>query len=303
VLGLKPARTRRFKTGSAHFVYEVSFDNHPPVVVRMASKDGRQAIAGAHALSRLLRPLGAPLPEILAADLDYDFPYLILERLQGVDLGMVMSTLAPSSLTDIAAKVAGAQSIVANLPSAGRYGFAVSAREAPHERWIDVLRDNLDRSRKRIEAAGLFDSAPVDAMEGLVAAQRDALDGMPSTPFLHDTTTKNVIVTETGRFSGIVDVDDLCFGDARYVVALTLAAVLASGGPAGYVEAWMKTARFRDDHIFRLYVALFIVDFMSEHGQKFNDNQIQSSAGIRERLRRLFSDCLTQIEAARTAER
>ena len=299
VLGLKPAHTRRFMTGSAHFVYEVSFNNHRPIVVRMASRNGLQAIAGARTLSRLLRPLGVPLPEILAADLDYDFPYLILERLQGVDLSVVMSALAPSSLTDIAAKVAGAQSIVSTLPSAGRYGFAVSAQEAPHERWIDVLRDNLDRSRKRIESAGLFDSAPVDEMEVLLAAERDALDGLPSKPFLHDTTTKNVIVTEKGRFSGIVDVDDLCFGDPRYVVALTLAAVLASGAPVVYVEAWMKNAGFRDDHIFRLYVALFIVDFMSEHGQTFNDNRIQTTEDIRERLRLLFFDCLTQIDAAR----
>jgi aminoglycoside phosphotransferase (APT) family kinase protein len=240
-----------------------------------------------------------PLPEILAADLDYEFPYLILERLQGVDLGVVVGTLATSSLAHVATKVAAAQSVVSKLPSAGRYGFAVSAQEAPHERWSDVLRDNLDRSRKRIELVGLFDSSPVDAMEVLVAAQSDALDGLPSTPFLHDTTTKNVIVTEAGRFSGIVDVDDLCFGDPRYVVALTLASLLASAGPVSYVDAWVTKASFRDDYLFRLYVALFIVDFMSEHGQRFNGNQIQSSEDIRERLRRVFSDCLARIEAAR----
>ena len=68
----------------------------------------------------------------------------------------------------------------------------MSRQEAPHERLIDVLRDNLNRSRKRIESAGLFDSAPVDAMQILVAAERDAL---LAKPFLHDMTTKNVIAT------------------------------------------------------------------------------------------------------------
>ena len=297
VTGLRPAHARRFNTGSAHFVYEVFFDNHTSVVVRMASKDGRETIAGAHDLSRLLRPLGVPLPEILAADLNHEFPYLILERLEGVDLGVVMRSLDTSSLDRIATEVAAVQSIVSSLPSAGRYGFTVSAHQAPHERWSDVLRENLDRSRKRIEEAGLFGSSAVDAVEGLVAAQSEVLDELPSTPFLHDTTTKNVIVTETGRFSGIVDVDDLCFGDPRYVVGLTLASILVAGGPVRYVDAWMTNAGFRDGHMFRLYVALFVVDFMSEHGQEFNGNQIRSSEDIRERLKRVFSDCLTWIEA------
>jgi hypothetical protein len=67
-------------------------------------------------------------------------------------------------------------------------------------------------------------------------------------------------------------VDDLCFGDPRYVVALTLTSLMVSGGPARCVDAWMNSANYRNDRIFRLYVALFIVDFMSEHGQEFNGN-------------------------------
>jgi aminoglycoside phosphotransferase (APT) family kinase protein len=130
-------------------------------------------------------------------------------------------------------------------------------------------------------------------------AAHDELDSMPSTPFLHDTTTKNVIVTPEGTFSGLVDVDDLCFGDPRYVVALTLAAIMASGGPVDYVDAWMKAANYRDDYMFRLYVALFIVDFVSEHGQVFNDNQPRSSARNRRRLIQVFAEWLKRLDAVR----
>ena len=131
----------------------------------------------------------------------------------------------------------------------------------------------------------------------LVSAAQAALDCLPSTAFLHDTTTKNVIVSPEGRFSGIVDVDDLCFGDPRYVVALTLAALLASGGPIDYVDAWMRLASFRDDYIFRLYVAMFIVDLMSEHGQVFNGNQTRSNPGDRQRLMHVFTECLKRLDA------
>jgi hypothetical protein len=99
-------------------------------------------------------------------------------------------------------------------------------------------------------------------------------------------------VTPAGEFSGIVDVDDLCFGDPRYVVALTLASLAAFGGPTQYVDAWMKLADFKDDRLFRLYVALFLVDFMSEHGQAFNGNQRTSALEERQHLLRIFAERL-----------
>jgi len=294
-IGSEPVEIRRFKTGSRHYVFEALFKNRAPVVIRMAVRQDRKAMAGAKTLSRLLRPLGVLLPEILAEGLDNEFPYLILERLPGVDLGEVIGDLPDSSLQTIATKVATAQSVVSKLPSVGRYGYGVKARDAPHRQWHHVLNDNLNRSRKRIKSAGLFDTSPVDRIMTLVMAAQAELDSMPSTPFLHDTTTKNVIVTLEGTFSGIVDVDDLCFGDPRYVVALTRAALMVSSGPVDYVDAWMKVANYRDDHIFRLYVALFIVDFMSEHGQVFNDNRARSSAENRRRLIQVFAECLKRL--------
>ncbi len=124
---------------------------------------------------------------------------------------------------------------------------------------------------------------------------RAALDALPARPFLHDTTTKNVIVTPSGAFSGVVDVDDLCFGDPRYAIALTLASLMASGGPLHYVGAWMSAAEERDDQIFRLYVVPFLVDFMSEHGQAFNGNVQASSAEERSRLLRIFAEQLQRL--------
>ena len=232
---------------------------------------------GALELSHLLRPLGVPLPEIFNKGVFNSLEYIIFERFPGIDLGYVIKDLSEARLVAIAEKVASAQAIVSKLPSAGRYGYAAKAEDAPHEQWHSVLNENLDRSRKRIEAAGLFDTGPVDTVAALVSAAQHELDSIPPVPFLHDTTTKNVMVTSEGIFSGIVDVDDLCFGDPRYVAALTLAALTASGGPIRYVDAWMQIAGHKDDYIFRLYVALFIVDFMSEHGQRFNDNRVRST--------------------------
>jgi fructosamine-3-kinase len=287
---------RRFRTGGHHYVFEASFATRPPVVVRIATEHSRPAMAGALKLSHLLRPQGVPLPKIIADGVDHRFSHLILERLPGVDLGAAIGGLSDSRLAIIARQVAQAQRITAGTASGRRHGYGVAPEDAPHNRWSGVLQDNLARSRKRIAAAKFFSQDVVNAVAGPVALAGDELDALPPIPFLHDTTTKNVIVTSAGSFSGIVDVDELCFGDPRYVIALTLASLLVSGGPTRYIDAWMKAAGYEKDRLFRLYVVLFLVDFMSEHGQPFNENPLPPAAADRSRLLSVFADRLQHLE-------
>src|SRR6266436_1260656 len=203
-LGCLPTEVRRFGTGSHHYVFEATFKDRDPVVVRIAAEHSRSAMAGAYELSRLLRPKGVPLPKIIVEQLNHQLPHLIFERLPGTDLGEVIRELSDSSLETIAAQVARAQRITGKIATDRRYGYGVKPADAPHPRWSQVLQDNLARSRRRITAAKLFDQTPVDAVAKMVAAACNELDALLPIPFLHDTTTKNVIVTRGGAFSGIV---------------------------------------------------------------------------------------------------
>jgi aminoglycoside phosphotransferase len=290
VTGCSPETVSRFTTGVRHYVYEARFASRQPVVVRIGSTTAHSEIAGAIYLSRLLRPRGVPLPAILAEDVQSGFPWLVLERLAGTDLGAVIGNLTDAQLDRIAARVALAQSITSETGSAGRYGYAVKPNGAPHSAWSQVLDAHLRRSRRRIASAGLFDVASADIVQSELGVMRDEIDAISPTPFLHDTTLKNVIVTAEGRVSGIVDVDDLCFGDPRYTAALTLAVLTARRGPLQYVSAWLRHARWSDDRLFRLYVTLFLLDLMAEHGQVFNGNQRSSSPQARAELEQSFND-------------
>jgi hypothetical protein len=278
-LGEAPVGVRRFQTGLHHYVYEATFAARPPVVVRIAKPSERRAMAGALHLSGLLRPLGVPLPEVLAAD---------VVRLPGTDLGAVAGSLSDEQLASIAAGVAEAQAAAAKVKSAGGYGYAVRPEEAPFDCWPWVLEASLARSRARILTAGLFDPKHVERLERALDAHRTGLATVAATPFLHDTTTKNVIVSPEGALSGIVDVDDLCFGDPRYPAALTLASLVASGGPQQYVRFWQEAAGWPADAAFDLYVAMFLLDFMGEHGQDFNGNVHPSDPRERQRLEALY---------------
>jgi len=288
VSGAAPVAVRRFTTGSQHFVFEAVFSAREPLVVRLSRPAHRWLAEAALALSRQLRPLGVPLPEVLAADTAASVPYLVLERLPGTDLGAALPALDRVQRAGVAEAVAATQAIVVETPSAGRYGYAAKPEAAPFDRWSEVPHQNLKRSRQRIEAAGLFDLLAIERAELMLDRVASEADRQAALPFLHDTTSKNVIVAADGRFSGVVDVDDLCFGDPRWVVALTLASLLASGHPQDYVARWMEVAGHADDRLFRLYVALFLLDFMSEHGQVFNGNERPSDSAARQRLLALF---------------
>lgn len=294
-LGRIPHEPRRFTTGASHFVFDLAFDDHPPAVVRIGRPSARDAMAGAAFLSRLLTPLGLRLPRILAEDLDATFPWLLLERLPGTDLGAVITGLSEDKLDLVAAEVAHAQAVVAKTATAGRYGYAARPEEAPHTVWSEVVEANLDRSHRRIAAAKLFDPGPIAVVRQWMASMQPRLDSVAATPFLHDTTTKNVIIAPDGGFSGIVDVDDLCFGDPRYPAALTLAVLLAYGGPTDYVAAWLRHAGQADDRLFRLYVTVFLLDLMGEHGHDFNGNQRPSTPAERETLSRALDDSLRHL--------
>jgi aminoglycoside phosphotransferase (APT) family kinase protein len=291
-LGEPALSARRFTTGLHHFVYEVELPEHRTVVMRMTRPSERPFMRSAVMLSEQLRPLGVPLPRLLAADTEAPLPWMLLERLPGVDLWEVVGGLRDASLKVIAGHVAAAQAIAARTPTAGRYGFSATPEGAPYTRWSELLAADIERSRGRIVSARLFDPAHVERIERIRSRLVGILDAIPATPFLHDTTTKNVIVTPGGDFSGIVDVDDLCFGDPRFVTALTEVALRAHNLPATYAHYLMDAAGWADDHLNRLYVAVIFLGFMSEHGQRFNDNQRPSSPEARQKLLALYEDAL-----------
>jgi aminoglycoside phosphotransferase len=295
VVGYAPTSVCRFTTGMAHYVFDVTFADRLPIVVRIGDASARANLTGALHLSGLLRSRGAPLPAILANDIQAECPWIAMERLPGTDLGGVIAGLSAPQLSRIASEVARAQAIAAQTASAGRYGYASLPEQAPHSNWSQVLEDNLSRSQARIKSAGLFDAGLVDIVRAKLTAIRGQIDAIEPTPFLHDTTTKNVIIAPDGKFSGIVDVDDLCFGDARYPAALTLAVLSAYGEPVDYVTTWMREAKHKNDRLFQLYVALFVLDLMGEHGHEFNGNQRASTPSARAALQRAFEERLPLI--------
>ena len=73
-----PVNVRRFTTGAQHYVFDVNFADHPPVLVRIGDETAHPMMAGAIYLSDLLRLRGAPLPALLAHGTQAERPWIVL---------------------------------------------------------------------------------------------------------------------------------------------------------------------------------------------------------------------------------
>jgi aminoglycoside phosphotransferase (APT) family kinase protein len=271
----QPVQTiHRFETGLCHYTYDIVTGANRPLVARLAQPGNEAMLEGAVYWSERLRPQGVPLPELLGYDLTrrkFPYAYLLLERLPGQDLGQVYPGLTVPQKRRIAREVGRIQAIVNHLPPGSGYGFATGYQANLKASWTEVLQAELDRSRTGIEQAGVFKLQVVDRVQGWLAHFEGYFGQVAPTPFLDDTTTKNVIIYQ-GRLSGIVDVDMVCFGDPLFVVALTRMSLIARDYSLDYIEFWCEQLNLseRQRQILNFYTALFCVNFMSEIGHKHN---------------------------------
>jgi len=283
---------RRFPLGLCHYVYDVTLADGTSLVVRVASPENAPLLAGAVAWHEVLSSIGVPLPAVLEAGLGPDsgeLAYLVLERLPGTDLGEVYADLGAPQRRNIARSVAEIERVVGKLPLGRGFGYARSpAGPFPHREWAEVIRENLARSRSRMERSG--PSLRHDRVEILLEESATYLDCVQPIAFLDDLTTKNVLIHE-GVLSGVVDVDHVCFGDPLLTPALTRVSLAAGGHDLDYIDEWLAHVGV-DGHqrrAFDLYTAVFVLDLLSEADQQFNQDQpVVVSVARANRLGQLF---------------
>jgi aminoglycoside phosphotransferase (APT) family kinase protein len=291
----------RFPTGTSHFVFDVQTVHGQRAVLRLSRREEIGAAHGAVYWSRALRPMGVPLPALLHADLElkrFPFPIMLLERLPGDDLGDVYGGLSRRALRALAERLAAIQDLVTRLPHGGGFGYAAHPDGPFTDRtWRGVVTASLARSRARIRSAEIVDERLIDPVE-TAAECFGYLDRVAATPFLHDITTKNVIIHE-GRLSGIVDVDDLCFGDPLLLIALIRMALLAHELDPAYFDMWVEIVRPDAEQraAIDLYTLQCCVDFLAELGQHFNRTNAVVDPAYGARLHVLYGELLVRARA------
>ena len=201
-------------------------------------------------------------------------PWMVVARLPGQDLGLCYGQLSPARRRAVAEEIAAIQSRVHTLPEARGFGYATSYDDpelAKHAAWTDVVRGGLNRARGWLRQGGIDRQDLVDRVAERVESQRNQLDAVRPRAFLDDTTTKNVLIHD-GHLAGIVDVDEICFGDPLQTIGLTWMSLLAAGHETDYVMHWADVAGVDDAgrEVLRTYAATACITFIGELGMTFN---------------------------------
>lgn len=120
-------------------------------------------------------------------------------------------------------------------------------------------------------------------------------DSILARPFLWDASERNVIVYQ-GKISGIVDVDDMCFGDPLFVIGLTSAALEIDGHDTVYSNYWAEALHLNNSSQFRLefYRLFFTIVFMRKQSMMTTNNQ--KIIFDLQRLNKMFNEALNRTK-------
>ncbi len=285
----------RFKTGLCNYVYKVSM-NDKNVVLKITTPEKRNFIKGGCCWYEQLKPLGIPLPELYCKDTEHNTPYMIMEYIDGIDLGQVYAELNHDQKSAIAKAVQDIQDTVSYLRPAEGFGFACSYEDPDLQEYTDwkkVILKSISGARKNINKNRLFDSKHADILLSQLGRFDTYFSRIRPLPFLDDLTTKNVLIKD-GKLAGIVDVDNICFGDKLFNLALTRMALLADQQDTEYSELIADLYGLDEEEklVLDFYTACHCLSFMGEAGQIYNGLNTRIDKRYNKHLENIFESLI-----------
>jgi hypothetical protein len=295
--------TKRMATGDQHFVYEVKTAKSE-YVIRMTDLTQKNKFIAAMYWQDKLLPLGIPLAKFIQSDLECKlspFPSLLMMRLPGSDICNVYSQLTDLDKRNLANEIVKIQAMTSRLPDGLCYGITDSYEKTTEDlSWYDFLVNRLHRFEKIIQENGVFNDIKIDELISIAKDLKNDFNTIYAKPFLWDASERNVIVNN-GTISGIVDVDEICFGDPLLVIGLTYTALEIDGHDTLYCDYWAKMLKMDNNAKTRLafYRMFYAIGFMCKHSMiSSNKQQIIFDT---QRLKNMLQESLTRVQEYRDA--
>jgi len=294
----KVLSSTRMKTGDQYFVFAVRTTNSE-YVIRMTNADHKMKFASAIYWQKKLIPLGIPLAKFIKSDLEGEhsqFPALLMMRLPGDDLCNIYLNLTDSDKKNLSKEIVKIQAATNVLPDGVGYGMANSYEQMLEDKsWYDYLMNRLRWFINIIKQSKNFDVNDFGKVISIAKDMEEALRAIRARPFLWDASERNVLVYK-GRISGIVDVDDICFGDPLFVLALTYVALENEGHDILYADYWAEALQLDEKAQLRLefYRLFYSVVFMRKHAMT-TTNHKKVIFDV-QRLKNIFQQSLIRIK-------
>lgn len=262
----------RMATGDQNFVYAVK-TSKAEYVLRMTDVGHKYKFHAAIAWQKMLLPLGVPLAEFIKSDLEgkySPYPALLMMRLPGDDLINIYPSLTEADKKSIALEMIKIQALCVRLPEGPGYGIFDSYDIISADKtWYEFLSKRLELYKEHIIKHAIFNPDLATQALNVVKNMEESFRNVRPMPFLWDASERNVLV-HNGKITGIVDVDDICFGDPLLVIALTSICLELEGLDTKYTDYWSaglhldRSAQVRLD----FYKLFYAIAFMRKHSMQ-----------------------------------
>ena len=245
-----------------------------------------------------LKEIDIPVPNIISIGKYKKFNYIILDYIEGKDLGEVYTLLTEEQKKNIAKKIIEIQIKVQDkLLYNNQYGSVYKYNDnTGFDTWKEYIIDSLENSKQNIKKNRIFNEAKVDNLIELTEKYSEYFDKVQPKAFLDDISNKNLIIHD-GNISGIIDLDWMGFGDLLYFVGYNNMALLDMKVDTNYIDYMIQELNLNDfqKKIVLFYTFVFCVDFMSEKGQTFQDKEIYVDEKIVNKLNFIYDYIINQI--------
>lgn len=232
----------RMVTGDQNFVYAVK-TTAAEYVLRMTDINHKHKFHAAIAWQKMLLPLGVPLAEFIKSDLECKYspyPALLMMRLPGDDLINVYPHLTDADKKSLAIEMINIQALCNGLYEGRGYGILDSYDDISTEKtWYAFLSKRLELYKEHITNTAVFNPQLATQVLNVAKDMEVSFRIIRPRPFLWDASERNVLV-HNGKIAGIVDVDELCFGDPLFVIALTSTCLELEGLDTIYTDYWAE---------------------------------------------------------------
>lgn len=278
----------RMTTGEQYFVFDIKTVDSEYVIRMTDMQRKNNFISGMYWQEKLI-PLGVPLAQFIQSDLQGNyspFPSLLMMRLPGTDLCNIYASLTDSDKKNLAREMVNIQSLTNHLPDGPGYGITASYEQIPKDQsWYDFLMNRLLLFKDIIEKNAIYDEHYVNKVIAIAQSMENEFRSIRPRPFLWDASERNVII-DKGKITGIVDVDDICFGDPLLVIALTAVALEHDGYDTAYTDYWAQALQLdlAEQRRLEFYKLFYVIVFMRKHSMTtsnakkvvFNSQKLQS---------------------------
>ncbi|MBE5805181.1 MAG: hypothetical protein E7313_00405 [Clostridiales bacterium] len=245
-----------------------------------------------------LKDIDVPVPNVISVGKYKKYNYIILDYIEGEDLGEVYTLLTEEQKMNIAKKIIKIQEKVQDklLPN-NQYGSVYKYNDnTGFDTWKAYILDSLENSKQNIKKNKIFDEDKVNKLIELTEKYSEYFEKVEPKAFLDDISNKNLII-HNGEISGIIDLDWMGFGDLLYFVGYNNMALLDMEVDTNYIDYMIRELNLNNfqKQIVLFYTLVFCVDFMSEKGQTFQDKEIYVDEKIVNKLNCIYDNIINQI--------